>query len=113
MERLIDQDQFNEAVDGDQDVIEVIAQTYIDTYEDLYESFKSSYDSNDPEKLAQTSHTLKGAVSMFFAESLTGPLEQIELNAKAGKISIDESEVIKIKEDLNKLSLELKELIKN
>ncbi|MCO4754164.1 MAG: Hpt domain-containing protein [Bacteriovoracaceae bacterium] len=111
MQKMIDYEQFNEAVDHDQDVIEIISETFLNTYEDLFSAFKSSVAKKDVEELSATAHTLKGAVSMFFVENITKPLQEIESAAKSGSLVADEDHVAKIEGDLKKLAQELQEIL--
>ncbi|MBI99858.1 MAG: hypothetical protein CME67_01400 [Halobacteriovoraceae bacterium] len=111
MGKIIDHAQLNEAVDNDQDVIDVIAQTYLDTYEELYSALKNAYDEKAPDELSRAAHTLKGAISMFFNEALANELQKLEIEAKEGKIRIEASDIEQIKDTLDMLATELKELI--
>ena len=107
MDKMIDYEQFNEAVDHDQEVIEIISETFLNTYEDLFSAFKNSVQKKDLQELSATAHTLKGAVSMFFVQNITDPLQKIESAAKEGSLVANTENINEIESNLKKLADEL------
>jgi len=86
-ERLWSVEQALERVGGDRDLLaEVIALFEAECPKHLDE-IRASLDRSDAKTLERAAHTLKGAASNFFAESVTNAARELEMLGRVGDLS--------------------------
>ena len=76
---------FSDAIDGDDDMMSMLIEIYIDEHGDDIDQMKTLYANNALEDLFMTVHSLKGVLLAFCEDTATLQLETIEGMCKRGE----------------------------
>lgn len=90
---LIDWDEALESVDGDRDLLQAVAEAFLEEGPQLLERLQTATEEGDAELLHRTGHTLKGALLSFGASGPAELAKQVEQQGAAG--STDQVDVLR------------------
>ena len=77
-----------EAVDGDESLLESVAEAFLSEYGRLLDEMKTAIDAQDFETLRRSAHTIRGSVRIFSCEPVSELAEEVE-SAAAQQQQID------------------------
>ena len=89
-QKIIDWDVAAQAVNNDQDLLKIVAQTLIDAGPDMIHNVKQSIADNDPGRLRISAHALKGSVLFLGIDLIREPALELEHLGEAGAIPNDD-----------------------
>ena len=87
---------------GDRDLVESIANIFLNNHQMLIDNILDASQNNDCDKLWKAAHTLRGTVNYFLVDDITKLVEEIEQNAKSG--NIDKCSSCKVEELVSLIS---------
>jgi len=94
-------------VGGDQELLEEVAQLFLDDYPNSISEIEKALAVGDPRGVERGAHTLKGAVSNFGADSVVESALALELAGRKGDLSTAPEQFIRLNTCLNALHEEL------
>ncbi len=81
-----------ERVGGDQELLEEVAQLFLDTSPDLFTAIGHAVEARDARALERAAHTLKGSVGNFGADATFQAALQLEKMGRSGNLTgVDEA----------------------
>lgn len=96
-----------ERVGGDRELLEEVAQLFLDDYPNSIAEIRTALDAGDPKGVERGAHTLKGAVSNFGADSVVETALALEMAGRNGDLSTAPEEFLRLNERLSALHEEL------
>ena len=94
-------------VGGDQELLEEVAQLFLDDYPNSVAEIEQALAIGDPRGVERGAHTLKGSVSNFGADSVVETALALELAGHQGDLSTAPEEFIRLNARLSALHDEL------
>ena len=104
---LVDVDALKSHYGEDIEIIEDLIEIFDSTYPETMAALEEAINANDSGNIELHAHTLKGMVANFFATDLKEMFYALEIKGKE-QASVDVSELDPIKEQLPKVTEELK-----
>ncbi len=96
-----------ERVGGDRELLEEVAQLFLDDYPNSIAEIQTALAAGDPRGVERGAHTLKGAVSNFGADSVVETALALEMAGRNGDLTTAPEEFIRLNERLSALHEEL------
>ncbi|MBY0507797.1 MAG: Hpt domain-containing protein [Bryobacteraceae bacterium] len=94
-------------VGGDQELLEEVAQLFLEDYPNSIAEIEQALANGDPRGVERGAHSLKGAVSNFGADSVVETALALELAGRQGDLSTAPEQFIRLNERLSALHEEL------
>ncbi len=110
-EKIIDWEVAAQAVNGDQDLLKIVAQTLVEAGPGMIDNVKESIAENDPGRLRISAHALKGSVLFLGIDRIREPALELEHLGEAGKIPEDDSLLQLLDADWEAVKSEVEEFI--
>lgn len=86
MTEIFNRHDFLERLDGDEDILEILLQTFLESAPEQLHEISQALDAGDALQLQQQAHSLRGAAAGISAEALREAALQVELAGKNGEI---------------------------
>ncbi|HHS12334.1 MAG TPA: PAS domain S-box protein [bacterium] len=99
---LIDWNQAAEGVDGDWDLYQSLAETFLNEYSEL-KPLKEAVQNRDAEGLEKSAHSLKGAMANLGAESARRLAAELERKGRSGDLSNAVETLSSLKDEISRL----------
>lgn len=100
-----------ERVGGDEEILQEIAQLFIDDSPGLVAQIRQAAEDQDAGALERSAHTLKGSASNFGAEETVQIALQLEMMGRDGNLSGVEAAYRALETEVNKLNEELAKIV--
>ena len=110
---LLNLAQALERVGGDQELLEEVAQLFLDDYPNSVAEIEQALADGDPRGVERGAHSLKGAVSNFGATSVVETAMALELAGRNGDLSTVPDQLILLHARLSELHDELAAMCKH
>lgn len=94
-------------VGGDRELLEEVAQLFLDDYPNSVAEIEQALAVGDPKGVERGAHTLKGAVSNFGADSVVETALALEMAGRAGDLTTAPEEFTRLNARLSALHEEL------
>ncbi len=109
MSNLLDREAMMEHFGGDSDLIKTVAEQFLSSYEEMLSNIEVAIKSGVAKDLEHSGHTLKGASSYFYCESVVELAKKLEYMGREGNIEGSQGIFEELKENTIKLAQELKQ----
>lgn len=108
-QKIIDWEIASQAVNGDQDLLKIVAQTLVEAGPGMIDNIKQSITANDPGRLRISAHALKGSVLFLGIDRIREPALELERMGEAGTIPEDTSLLQQLDADWEAVKKEVEE----
>ena len=108
---IIDWDVAAQAVNNDQDLLKIVAQTLIDAGPDMIYNVKQSIADDDPGRLRISAHALKGSVLFLGIDRIREPALELERMGEAGIIPADDTVLKRLDADWEAVKQEVEAFV--
>ena len=99
-----------ERLGGDHEILQEIAQLFIEDTPDTMAQIRQAIDDRDAGALEKAAHSLKGSVSNFGAEEAVQAALQLEMMGRGGNLADVEAPYRALEAEVNKVSEALAEI---
>lgn len=108
---MMDQEKYLKQFQGSRGLARSVAKAFLDSYQEEFEKLQAAFHRRDSADVERWAHSLKGALSSFFADSAVAKAMALEIMARSGHLDGGEFLLKKLKSELDELSAELRELV--
>jgi two-component system sensor histidine kinase/response regulator len=99
----IDLAELKDRLDGDKELFYEICDVFIADFSEHLQAMRNARSSNDPVKIKEHAHTVKGALANLSMKKAAGIAMQLELAGKEGKIENTETLMSLLSEEVEYL----------
>jgi two-component system sensor histidine kinase/response regulator len=103
LDEVFDKDEVMERVDGDIELLMDMVELFIDDCPKLMSNIKNAIEKKDSNELKRSSHTLKGSVSNFSADSVFDIALELEFMGRNNDMSNAEKAYTNLEREIERL----------